>query len=183
MNYSLRTWTLVAAGVATACLVFANPFLGDLYYTVGLLFFAYGIIRAIFSQGHQRAFWIGFVVVFGIYSYHSAWAFLQFGGARSASTGLITTRLLSTAYEGMNPELSVARGRFTTSPSSTTLPGNLIGGYIAFLTMGHTLIALGLGIVGGQFAQRLAATGAQAALANYRSLEEILQEVDSPSID
>ena len=176
MNYSPRTVTLVAAGVATACLVFANPVLGDLYYTAGMLLFAFGVIRAIYSQGQRRAFWVGFVILYAIYSYHINWMYLQFGGGRNAATGLITTRLLAAMYEGMNPLLAAERGRFAVSPSPVSLPGNLVGGYIAFLTMGHTLIALGLAVIGGRVAQRIALP---AISTSHRSLEEILKEVDS----
>lgn len=175
MNYSSRTLMLVAAGLATACLVFADPILGDLYYTAGMLLFAFGVIRAIYSQGQRRAFWVGFVILYAIYSYHLNWMYLQFGGGRNAATGLITTRLLAVVYEGMNPMLAAERGRFAASTSPMSLPGNLVGGYIAFLTMGHTLIALGLGVIGGRVAQRLALP---AASTSQRTLEEILQEVD-----
>ena len=46
---------------------------------------------------------------------------------------------------------------------------------MAFLTMGHTLIAIGLGVLGGQVAQRLALS---AAPANSQSLEEMLEKID-----
>jgi hypothetical protein len=177
MRQSPQALMLVAAGVATACLVFANPVLGDLYYTAGLLIFAFGVIRAIYSEGQRRAFWIGFVILYSLYCYHTTWAFIQYGGGRNMSTGLITTRLLAAVYETMNPELMAARGRVAMPPSPMSLPGNLFGGYIGFLTMGHTLIALGLGVIGGRVAQRFASPPSPTS---QRSLEEILQQIDSP---
>jgi hypothetical protein len=174
MKYSLRTFMLVAAGVATACLVFADPILAELYYTAGLLLFAFGIVVAIYSQASRRAFWIGFVILFGIYVSQTTSSFLQyvqfaqFGGGRNPPMGLITSRLLGMVYEGLNPSVFSGRGQ-------PTMPNAMLGGYMAFLIMGHTLIAVGLGVLGGRAAQRLALP---ATPINNRSLEEILEKID-----
>jgi hypothetical protein len=178
MKNSSRTLMLMAAGVATACLAFADPVLAELYYTVGLLLFAFGIIIAVYSSGQHRAFWIGFVILFGIYMSQTTSSFLQyvqfsqFTGGRNPPMGLITSRLLGMVYEGLHPTEFSGRGQ-TLRPNG--MPGNLIAGYMAFLTMGHTLIAIGLGVLGGRIAQRLAFVQPPT---NNRSLEEILDKID-----
>jgi hypothetical protein len=182
MKNSLRTWLLVAVGVATACLVFADPILAEIYYTFGLLLFAFGILIAIYARGQRRAFWVGFVILFGIYlSQTTSSSFqliqlAQFGGIRNPPMGLITTRLLGMIYEGFHPEGFSGRGQF--SPNNGM--GNVFGGYMAFLTMGHTLFAIGLGVIGGSVAQHLTASVGQTKI---RSIEDVLLEVDRDQSD
>jgi hypothetical protein len=180
---------LVAAGVALLCLAFPVPIIGDLFYTAGFLLLAYGVMAAIYSSGQRRAFWVGFVILFGGYCSYSiwpgemrmTWAFSQQGsGMQGLPPRLITSAFLSYAFEAIHLAVFTARGQFTPSLSNTPMAGAMIGQYISFLVIGHSLIALGLGVVGGRVAQRLAL---QAGATNYRSLEEILQEVDSPSVD
>jgi hypothetical protein len=76
-------------------------------------------------------------------------------------------------YEGFHPTEFASRGQ---TFSRNNMSGNVIAGYMAFSTMGHTLIAIGLGFVGGRFAQRLALA---VSPPKYRSIEEILQEVET----
>src|SRR4051794_22955970 len=108
MKQSSRTWLLVAMGVATACLVFADPILAELYYTFGMLLFAFGILIAIYARGQRRAFWIGFVILFGIYLSQTTSSvlqyvqFSQFTSGRNPPMGLITSRLLGIIYEGFH---------------------------------------------------------------------------------
>jgi hypothetical protein len=118
------------------------------------------------------------VILFGIYISQTTSSFLQFvqfsqyAGGRNPPMGLITSRLLGMVYEGLHPTEFSGR-KPPLRPNG--MPGNLIAGYMAFLTMGHTLIAIGLGVVGGGVAQRLAFAKSPT---NNRSLEEILQDVD-----
>lgn len=168
--------------MATACLVFADPILADLYYTFGLLLFAFGILIAIYARGQRRAFWIGFAILFGIYLSQTTPLTLQFlqlaqfGGGRNASTGLITTRVLGLVFQGLHPEAFSGQGQ----PPPNNMMAKMFGDYVPFLTMGHTLIGIGLGVVGGRFAQYLLATAGQVKV---RSIEDFLLEVDQEQAD
>jgi hypothetical protein len=174
----------VAAAVSVICLVFPEPFVGDLFYTAGWLLIAFGVIAAIYSRGERRAYLIGFLILFGGYFYQSAWpndaraasAYYQGGRVRYLSPGLISTKLLAYAYarihSGGNTFWSQAKG----TPARMSTPDKIAGRYMAFMVVGHTLIALGLGAIGGRVAQRLALP---ASPASKRQLEEILQEIDS----
>jgi hypothetical protein len=172
MNSSSWTWVLVAAGTAIACLALADPIWAELYYTAGVLLFAFGIIRAIYSRGQHRAFWIGFDVLFGIYSSQSTWSFFRNIGSQSAPIKMITSTMLEYVYKGMHPTMLWN----SQPPLPMALPANFLPGYFAFLVMGHVLIAAGLGFVGGRVAQRLALGTAPP---KYRSIEEILHEVEA----
>ncbi len=183
MNYSLRTLLLTAAGLSIVCasLVYATPLIGDLFYTFGLLMIAYGTIAAIYFQGKRRAYWVGFLILFAGYFCHSVWpseirstwAYFQRNGSIGYTTqGLITTRLLAGAYEGLHPSSAPSsvpmRGGRTVSGPQTA------GQYIAFMTAGHTVIALFLGIGGGVVAQRFASRSLQSV---RKPIENYLREI------
>jgi hypothetical protein len=177
MNYSLRTLLLVAALLCIVCasLVYAGPMVGELYYTAGLLTIAFGLIAAFYQRGIQRAFWIGFLVLFGIYFGHAMWPIelrtawivvSHEGGFRAP--GLFTTHVLTLCFgalHGLGGDESFIRA---TNPDITTER------YIAFLNVGHTVIAFVLGIVGGRVAQHLAVRVTPLA---KRPLEEVLKEM------
>jgi hypothetical protein len=185
MQYSSRTMLIVvvAAAVLLTCLVYPDPIVGDIAYTFGLLLVAFGTIGAIYVRGQRRAFLVGFLIAFGSYYYSSLWAtetriaFLNYQqGIRYGSPGLITTRLLASAFDALH-----SRTDWMTNPGPGRFPGGLTtnkiyGGYMAFMALGHTIIGLGLGMLGGWVAQRLAPL---APPPTRRSLEEILHEMDS----
>jgi hypothetical protein len=186
MNYSLRTLLIVAAGFAVVCasMAYPTPIIGDLFYTFGLILIAYAVIAAIYCRGTRRAYWIGFIVLFAGYYSHSVWpgeirgtfALIQgSGGMRFPAQGLVTSRLLSIAYEGLHPDSF--RGSVFASPRSGRLTSQdeKAGKYIAFMTTGHTAIAMLLGIAGGFVAQTIAARTPQPV---KRPLEKILSEMD-----
>lgn len=181
MNYSPRTWILVGIGVAVACMLAPHPVLAEIYCTAGLLVFAFGILVAIYSQGARRAFWVGFSILFGIYYSQTSSSVLQllqfapFGGRSSmmGAMGLITNHLLLWLYQGLHPTAFF-------NGSRNGMPPDQFGSFAAFLTMGHTLFAIGLGYAGGRFAQRLAAMN---EARSFRSIEEILQDVDNEPSD
>jgi hypothetical protein len=166
MNFSLRTLLFVMAGVSVvaASLVYAAPVVGDLYYTLGLLAIAFAVLAAIYYRGPTRAYWVGFVLLFAGYFSHSVWpsevrstwTMVQtIGGVNYASQGLITTRVLSYMFEGLHgpittPMRGVGVGRATMQGATNAVQ------YVAFMTVGHTTIALLLGLAGGAIARQLA---------------------------
>jgi hypothetical protein len=165
MNYSLRTLLIFTAvfAIVVACLVFPEPLVGDLFYTLGLLMIAIAMLAAIYFRGPIRAYWIGFLLLFAGYYAHtvwpseirSTWTMVQtMGGLNYPAQGPITTRLMSAAYEGLHgpftPRQSVMAPRTGGGTSGD------VGKYVAFMTVGHTVIALLLGLAGGAIAQRFA---------------------------
>ena len=163
MNFSLRTLLLFtgAFAIVVACLVFPEPLVGDLFYTLGLLLIAFAVLAAIYFRGPIRAYWIGFILLFAGYFAHtvwpseirSTWTMVQtMGGMNYPAQGLITSRLMSAAYEGLHGPVTAQAVR----PGRAALRGGDAGKYVAFMTVGHTVIALLLGLVGGAIAQRFA---------------------------
>jgi hypothetical protein len=186
MNYSLRFLLIGMAGFAVVCasMVYPEPLVGDLFYTFGLLAIAFAAIAAIYFRGSRRAFWVGFLILFAGYYSHSVWpgeirsTFALFQGSAGMNfpaQGLVTTRLLSGAYESLHPDnrsgqpTSGRINRYGGSPFPVT--DNRAGKFIAFMTAGHTAIAFLLGIGGGLIAQRIAALAPPTA---KRQLEKIL---------
>jgi hypothetical protein len=165
MNYSLRTLLIFTAvfAIVVACLVFPEPLVGDLFYTLGLLMIAIAVLAAIYFRGPIRAYWIGFVLLFAGYYAHtvwpseirSTWTMVQtMGGLNYPAQGLISSRLISAAYEGLHGPFTAQQGF---RPGRAFFPaGGDVGKYVAFMTVGHTVIALLLGLVGGAIAQRFA---------------------------
>jgi hypothetical protein len=185
MSYSMRTLLLVAtaAAIVCACLVYPDPIMGDLIYTSGLLVIAFAAIAAIYSSGERRAFLIGFLILFGGYYYvglsqyelRTAAAYMQQPGNMRfmvPSTGLLTSRFLAYAYDVLH---SQSDGLVSGLRSSRSLaPDKVIGGYIAFMMVGHAVFAFALGMIGGRVAQRLAA---RTTTLIGRPLEEVLKEL------
>lgn len=168
MNYSLRTLLIVAAVVSVlcACLVYPRPIVGDLFYTFGLLLAAYSVIAVIYFRGLRRAFWVGFLILFGGYfchtvwpsAVHNTWAYFQdTSGMAVVHSGIITTRLLYSAYILLNPMSStgapIVNGPGGFASRVALGPGEVPGQFIAFMTVAQTTIAIVLGIVGGFIAQ------------------------------
>jgi hypothetical protein len=163
MNYSLRSLLvfIAAFAIVIACLAFPEPLVGDFFYSLGLLLIAFATLAAIYFRGTLRAYWVGFLVLFAGYYAHTVWPsevrtswimVQRMGGIGTVSQEIITSRLLSAAYEGMH---GPAVGRFMAP--RPMMPGNIDPAkYIAFMTVGHTVIALLLGLLGGAIAQRFA---------------------------
>jgi hypothetical protein len=166
--------------------VYPEPWVGDLFYTAGFLLVVFAAIAAIYIRGRRRAFLVGFLILFGGYGYFSLWSwgetrnmlmlsYAQPGvSTRNLAPSLITTRLLAYAYEGLNPDFLSGR-RVSTGRKPPATPQEIFGQYMTFMVIGHTIIGLGLGILGGRVAQRLA--GLPPATAK-KPLEEILKEMD-----
>ena len=191
MSYSLRTMLIVAGVVAIvlACLVYPDPIVGELFFTAGFLLVTFGAVAAIYSRGHRRAFLIGFLILFGSYCWYSLWSttartisgLMQPGmamgsGIRYFPPGIITTRLLYYAYEGLNPDVLSGRQPLSGRSSSPRTGEQIYGRLTGFMTVGHTIIGLALGVLGGLVAQRLAW---QPVPATARSIDEIRREMDA----
>ena len=189
MQYSTRTmlWGAAVAAVLLTCLVYPEPFVGDLFYTAGVLLFSFGIIAAIYFRGRRRAFLIGFLVLFGMYTSQSLWLggsqiMLRFAqiaqpnmNSRFATQGLITTRLLSYAYEALQPDFLTGRNVTPGRAPNRVSPQDMYGRYMTFMVVGHTLFGLALGVLGGWIAQRLAVP---APPVTGRPLEKIIDEMN-----
>jgi hypothetical protein len=137
--------------------------LGDLFYTFGLLAISFAAIAALYRHGPQRAYWVGFVIVFTSYFVHaiwpselrSTWTMMQRAGdIPYATPGMVTTRILSLCYTGLHGDVGLVRGIFR--PRSAAIDA-ATAKFIAFQVIGHTAIALLLGMLGGMLARRLAA--------------------------
>ncbi|MCI0335521.1 MAG: hypothetical protein L0228_20125 [Planctomycetes bacterium] len=161
MSFSLRTLLLftAASAVVFTSLIYAMPIVGDLFYTLGLLTIALSTIAAIYRLGPSRAYWVGFLVLFAGYYFHTVWpseirttwiAFSDDFGVRSP--GMLTTRGLSACFEGLHGAI-MPGSLFNRSRSR---PSDLGEQYVAFMTVGHTALAMLLGICGGTLARRLA---------------------------
>jgi hypothetical protein len=166
MKFSLRTLLILAAviSVLCACLVYPRPIVGDLFYTFGLLLAAYSAIAVIYFRGPRRAFWVGFLILFGGYfchtvwpsAVHNTWAYFQENsGVPFVPSGMITTRLIYYAYEALNP-LSAARVASVAPSGRLIIPDEVPGQFIAFMTVAQTTVGMVLGIAGGLVAQRIA---------------------------
>jgi hypothetical protein len=190
MSYSLRTMLIAAAVVAIVltCLIYPDPIVDELYFTAGFLLFAFGTIAAIYSHGNRRAFLIGFLILFGSYCWYSLWSTtgrtvsgaVQPGmgvgmGTRYLPPGPITTRLLYFAYEGLNPDIFSGRQPITGRPSAPRTGEQIYGRFIGFMTIGHTLFGLALGVGGGLIARRLAR---QPVPTSAHSIDEIMPAMD-----
>ena len=156
MRFSIRTLLLftTAVAVTVASLTYANPIIGDLFYTLGLLTIAFSILAAVYRRGPQRAFWVGYLLLFAGYFCHTAWPIelrsqwmimMEFD---SPAPGIATARLLSWSFEVVH---SVPR-----FGSSFSTPNSMGEQYLAFMTIGHIAIAMLLGIIGGVVASRIA---------------------------
>src|SRR3954467_9569883 len=185
MQYSMRTLLLAAtaAAIICTCMVYPDPVTGDLVYTAGVLLIGLASIGAIYFTGQRRAFVIGFLIFFGGYYYVSisqsemrmALAYSQqLGNTRFAvsGSGLITSRFLAYAYETLHSPsdgvlTGLRRGRSMT-------PDKIVGGYVAFMLVGHTVFAFAVGILGGRVSQYL--SGRMTPLVK-RPLEEVLKEM------
>jgi hypothetical protein len=199
MRFSMRMQLIVVAVVAmcVASLVYPDPVVGDLFYTAALLLILFAAVGAIYYQGRRRAFLIGFLIFFGGYYWATAtpneirmsWVLNQSGiSSRSLTPAVITAPLLASAYEAMHssgyPRANPVRNNnWQYSPSPIpSMPPNSINGYVAFLVVGHTIIAFGLGLLGGGVARRLSLRGSTASippaqLPSKRSITEILAEM------
>jgi hypothetical protein len=175
MNFSLRNLLFFTAGVAVvaASLVKASPVVGDLFYTLGLLAIAFGVLAAIYFRGPNRAYWIGFVLLFVGYFTHSVWPsevrstwtmVQSIGAVNYPIQELITARGLTYLFEGLHgPIMTPAQG---SARVQSGLAGNaIVAHYVAFMTIGHTAIACLLGLVGGAVARRLALRAMPATVA------------------
>ena|SRR5438270_885176 len=187
MNYSLRTLLIVATGFAIvfASLAYPTAIVGDLFYTFALLVIAFGSIAALYFRGQRRAYWVGFLILFGGYFCHSVWPseirstwlFLQRGGNLGyASQGIVTSRLLGIAYEGLHDPMGLRRTIRSPRMPSYPAPEETAGQYVAFMTTGHVAIGLMIGIAGGLVAQRLAS---QTLPLMKRPIEKILRDIES----
>jgi hypothetical protein len=159
MNFSLRTLLIIVAGLSVliASLVYVNPFVGDIYYTLGLLTIGLAIILAVYRSGPNRAYWVGFLILFGGYFCHTVWpseirttwlAFSDDFGMRTP--GLITNRLLALCFEGLHGGMPD-----TGFPGPRSRRSALAEQYVSFLIVGHTAIAALLGCCGGLVARKL----------------------------
>lgn len=199
MRFSMRTQLMVVAiaALCMASLVYPDPIVGDLFFTVGLLLILCAAVGAIYYQGPRRAFLVGFLIFFGGYYWAAAtpndirisWALSQSGyGSRSLTPAIITTRLLALAFEAMHPQgylrqISIpTKSAISYSTPTPVMPTSAINGYVAFLVVGHTIIAFGLGLLGGGVARRLAfrrlpSPAPPAEPPSKRSITEILAEI------
>src|SRR5262245_18163473 len=188
MNYSLRTLLIVATGIAflLACLVYPMPILGDLFYTLGLLAIAFAVIAVTYIRGSQRAFWVGFLILFAGYFCHtvwpseirSTWSYLQrSGNIGYASQGVVTSRMLAFAFESLHPSALGGQPYNRRYPgfAGPMSPEQTAGQFISFITIGHTTIGVLLGVVGGVAAQRIAIRTLPLV---KRPLESVLREME-----
>ena len=161
MNFSLRTLLIITAvlSILLASLVYSNPFVGDVYYTLGLLAIGIAVISAIYNRGPNRAYWVGFVILFAGYFCQTVWpseirttwlAFSNDLGFRTS--GLLSNRLLMMGFDVLHG--APPRGRIFNP--GTASGGSIAEKYFSFLMVGHTAIAVLLGMTGGEIARRLA---------------------------
>jgi hypothetical protein len=168
MQFSIRTLLLFTTGVAitVASLRFANTIVGDLFYTLGLLTIAFAVLAAIYRRGPQRAFWVGFVVLFAGYFCHTVWpsevrgtwTLMQRMGSLGVSKSEIsTTRLLNAAFETLPGPAALPYTGTTYNYNPRSPRANQTANqYMNFMTIGHTSIAFLFGVLGGVVAQRFA---------------------------
>lgn len=160
MNFSLRTLLLIMAALSVlfASFVYVGPFVGDLFYTLGLFLVCFALIFAIYRQRESRAYWIGFFILFTAYFCHTVWpaeirttwiAFSNDFGLRTP--GIISSRFLALCFQGIHGDIPSMRAL---TPGRG--PNAIAENYIAFMTVGHTAIAILLGICGGEISKRLA---------------------------
>ncbi len=161
MNFSLRTLLVFMAGVAvvSASLVSADPIAGDLFYTAGLLTIPFAGVAALYHRGPKRAAYIGFMIVFTSYFFHTlwpseiraTWAIAQRAGEIDYPTqSPITTRMLSFFFQGLHGDFPLGNVSFGTSTYQTAAK------FVAFQTVGHIVIGVLLGLIGGGLARRFA---------------------------
>jgi hypothetical protein len=145
----------VVVTIVFASLKHPLPIVGDLFYTIGVMTILVGTLAAILVHGRNKAYWIGFVVLFAGYFCHTVWPsplrsassiLWKMGSDDSESRELITEAAISYLFDVMHP--SPGKG----SQGRAMRPED----YSSFLAVGHTAIALLLGICGGTIAQRLA---------------------------
>lgn len=165
MHFSIRTLFLftTAVAVTVASLSYASPIIGDLYYTLGLLTIAFATLAAIYRRGPQRAYWVGFVVLFAGYFCHTVWPselrgtwnmMQQIGNLGVTTSGISTTRLLNGGFEVLHGSTISSSRMRPYNPGSRF--NSDVEKYMAYMTIGHTAIAFLFGVIGGAVARRFA---------------------------
>src|SRR4051794_38677868 len=69
MQFSVRTLFLTVSCLAVTCycLLYANPVVGDIYYTVTIAAVILGLIMVTQLRGDRQAYWMGFTIVAASY--------------------------------------------------------------------------------------------------------------------
>jgi hypothetical protein len=170
---------LIVTSVAVLCgsLLFPNEWIGSAYYTALWATMLWALVAAIQRQGVKRAYWIGFLVGSGGYT----WLTLPFGLSLASSLAtlqvlnnpiqeprLITTDTLVLLYQTYSiresdPRISQMIPRLQTRAGFTTSGLNAqrsVLRYIdpycaAFVTIGHSAIAILCGLAAGGISSRL----------------------------
>jgi hypothetical protein len=179
VRFSLLTMLLMVTGVAVLCasLLFAEPWIGSVFYTALLAMILAALVAAIQRQGLQRAYWIGFLVGSAGYAWQalpsglgltSTISSLQLLNAPMPTPQLITTDVLVLLYENYSirePDTrgSSAMSRFQAragSPFSNSVSQRALLPYVdshcaAFVLIGQSAIAVGCGLALGGLSSRL----------------------------
>ena len=167
MKFSLRALLLFTAALAVvmASLNYPSPYLGDFFYTAGMLAIAISAIAAIYLRGPQRAYCVGFLILFAGYFCQTVWpsevrgnllAMNRFGGVGYPTQGPLSTRSLALLYEGLHGDSRPTSASFFLFGSRNRGTDAKVAHYIAFQTIGHTAISLLLGVMGGTLAHKFA---------------------------
>jgi hypothetical protein len=166
-----------AVAVTVYSLLYASPWLGNVYYTAAAAAIVLAVAAAIQLHGERRAFWLGFALVAGAYMWFTVQPSpsrltsnsllgAQLGVAGADDPQLITTKLLQICYEHYclsekwTPDSAYARARQVPGLGVTSIAfaqrfPQFDPNRIAFVTTGNSSLALLFGWLGGIASRRM----------------------------
>lgn len=163
MEFSLKSLLIVVTllTVTLGGLIYATRIWAACFFTTFLLLLLYGVVQALVARGPSQAYWIGFIVFGGVYFLFSLFAEAQpyvdeSGRVRSRREARLVTSeiliLLDAQLNRAKPPREFGAGTVYPHPGSAiflTARGSL--GHT--FTIGHTCVAILLGMFGGAIAQ------------------------------
>lgn len=181
MRFSMKWLLALTATFAVTCygLIFPNPLIGNLFFTICVGLVVTGLICAVFQRGQTQAFWIGFVLVATSYLWLSEGSFgsgansaiartirMQLG-ASVTEPELLTTTLLTFLYDNISSTSTISP--FASPNAWQTYPAIPAQGpnrtmltfrgadpaFSSFMAVGHAVFAVAIGWIGAAASRRL----------------------------
>jgi hypothetical protein len=168
MQFSLKTLLLafVVLGAGCAALMYPNRIWSSAFFTGGLVAVLFAGVAACAKRGRTRMFWIGFALLGGGYflcaMFDDVHAFSPSQGSRAvwSEPRLLTSHLLLWCNDRLN-NIRTERSNVLVGGQPYSLGVGLQMQYLArgtagyTLIIGHSLLTLMLGFMGGAIASRI----------------------------
>ena len=185
MRFSLKTLLglVTAAAITCCCMLYAKPVLADVYYSIIIASVVLALVCASQLRGSQQAFWIGYLMVAGAYTWLALGRSeidtrlsVTLTGSSTIVTAndpeLVTTSLLSIGYDlfCLSDKTTTPRSgnislRRAGTPFGYNTKADLLAqtyvyrkmdpNYVAFVSIGHASFGMVLGWLGDCLARKL----------------------------